>query len=163
MRLPIDIAARVSPELSKIIDNLINDPDIEPPVTLGIVRESIARLLRATQQAEQLHSEARHTVLAEIDALIEQCTDKAPAIDFVAAKASEQMSRVIEAVLNNPNTQQRPTLGAVREALVSGIAARLVGEGAIEPDEDVTLLAEIDNFVERFGTDALAEHLIRYE
>lgn len=164
MRLPIDIAVHVSPELSAIIDGLINDPDVEEPVTLGVVRESVAgSLLGGMEEVEQLHSDARHTVLAEIDALIEQCTDQAPAIDFVAAKASEPLSRVIEALMNDPNTRQRPTLAAVREALVHGIAARLVGDGAIEPDEDQALAAEIDALVERFGADALAEHLLRYE
>lgn len=79
MRLPIDIAAHVSAELSAIIDGLINDPDIEELVTLGVVRESVA-------------GGPLGDVLAEIDALIERCTDKAPAIDFAAAKASEQLS-----------------------------------------------------------------------
>jgi hypothetical protein len=29
MRLPIDIAAHVSPELSALIDRLIDDPDVD--------------------------------------------------------------------------------------------------------------------------------------
>jgi hypothetical protein len=164
MSLPIDVAARVSPELSEIIDDLVNDPDVEEPVTLGLVRRRVASgVLGKREQAEQLHAEGRQTVLAEIDALIEQWTDKASAIDFVAAKASEQLSRVIEATMNDPNTPQRPTLAAVREALTRGIAARLVGEGAIDPDEDETLLAELDELIVRFGPDALAEELMRYE
>jgi hypothetical protein len=164
MSIPIDVAVRVSPELSAIIDELVNDPDIEEPVTLGLVRRRVASgVLGEKEQAEQLHSAGRQTVLAEIDALVEQWTDKASAIDFVTAKASEQLSRVIEAMMNNPNTPQRPTLGAVREALARGIAARLVGEGAIDPDEDDTLLAELDNLIVRFGPSALAEEFMRYE
>jgi hypothetical protein len=164
MSIPIDVAVRVSPELSAIIDELVNDPDIEEPVTLGLVRRRVASgVLGEKEQAEQLHSAGRQTVLAEIDALVEQWTDKASAIDFVSAKASEQLSRVIEAMMNNPNTPQRPTLGAVREALARGIAARLVGEGAIDPDEDDTLLAELDNLIVRFGPSALAEEFMRYE
>jgi hypothetical protein len=65
--------------------------------------------------------------------------------------------------MNDPNTPQRPTLAAVREALTRGIASRLVGEGAIDPDEDETLLAELDELIVRFGPDALAEELMRYE
>jgi len=164
MRFPIDIAARVSPELSAIIDDLVNDPDVEEPITLGFVRKRVSsRVLGEREHVEQLHSEARQTVLAEIDSLIEQYTDKAPAIDFVTAKASEQLSRVIEVVMNDPNTPQRPTLGAVREALARGIAARLLGEGAIDPDEDEPLLPELDNLIKRFGPAALAEHFMRYE
>jgi len=66
-------------------------------------------------------------------------------------------------MMNNPDTPQRLTLGAVREALTGGIAARLVGEGAIDPDEDQTPLAELDNPIARFGPAALAEEFMRYE
>jgi len=58
MRLPIDIAAHVSPELSAIIDELINAPDIDAPVTLGVVREALAC--------------GDETLLAEMDDLIER-------------------------------------------------------------------------------------------
>jgi hypothetical protein len=160
MRLPIDIAARVSPELSAIIDRLVSDPDIEAPVTLGLVRESLARGMEATRKRR---SDVQETVLAELDALIERCTGEAPAADFVGAKASEPLSRVIETMMNDANTPQRPTLGAVRDALARGIAARLVGEGTIDADEEQGLAAELDGFIGRFGEDALAEHLMRYE
>ncbi len=131
MRLPIDIAAHVSPELSALIDRLIDDPDVDEPVTLGVVRQSVAG-----------------DALAEVDRLIQQCTDGAAAIDFAAAQASAQLSFAIEAMLNDPGTRQRLTLWDVREALVC---------------EDETLLAELDDLIERFGADALAEHLLRYE
>jgi len=131
MRLPIDIAAHVSPELSAIIDGLINDPDIDAPVTLGVVRKNAAGEL-----------------LSEIDALIERCTDSAPAIDFAAANASEQLSIAIETMMNDPGTRRRLTLADVREALAY---------------EDETLLAEMDDLIERFGGDALADYLVRYE
>jgi hypothetical protein len=164
MRLPIDIAARVSPELSALIEQLANDPDIEEPVTLGFVRERVTGgTLGEIEQAAQLHADAEQTLLGEIDALIGQFTEEAPAIDFVAAKASEPLSRVIEAIMNDPNTAQRPTLQSVRERMARGAAARMVGEGAIDPEEEETLLAEIDNLIERFGPDALAEQLMRYE
>lgn len=80
---------------------------------------------------------------AKTDALLERYGTEAPAIDFVTAKASEQLSRVIEAAMNDPNTPQRPALGAVRAAVTRGVVARPVGEGAIDPDEDETLLGEI--------------------
>ncbi|HEU0201867.1 MAG TPA: hypothetical protein VFR86_15730 [Burkholderiaceae bacterium] len=164
MSYPIDVASQVSSKLSAILDDLVKDPDIREPVTLGFVRARLAAgLLGVVEQDEQLHFNASRTVLAELDALIERYTEEAPAIDFVTAKASEQLSRVIEALMNDPNTPQRPTLGAVRDAITHGIVGRLVGEGAIDTDQDEMLFDEIDELIERFGRDALAEELMRYE
>ena len=38
MRAPIDVATRVSPQLSDLIEKLVNDPDREQFPTLGEVR-----------------------------------------------------------------------------------------------------------------------------
>jgi len=59
---------------------------------------------------------------------------------------------------------RRATLGSVRDAMVGGLTARLVGDGAIETDEDNgMLLAEIEVLIARFGKDALAEFFVRFE
>jgi hypothetical protein len=164
MSLSRDPASRVSAELSAIIETLVNAPDAEESITLGDVKRTVAAgLLGEVNEAERLHFESRDTVLAEIGALIEQYGEEAPALDFLTVKASEQLSRVIEAMMSDPNTPQRPTLGAVREAMLHGLVARLVGEGAIDPDEDETLLGEVANLIEHHGQDALAEELLRYE
>jgi hypothetical protein len=164
MSLRIDVASQISPELSALLATLVNDPNIDEPVTLGYVRARIAeRMAGERQAAEQLHFDSGHTVVGEIDALIERYGPEAPAIDFVAAKASEELSRVIEALMNDANTPQRPTLGAVRSAMARGLVARLVGEGAIDPDEDETLLGEIEGLIGRFGEGAPAEEFMRYE
>jgi hypothetical protein len=42
MRLPIDVATRVSAELSKLIERLVNDPD-DDGVLLGEIDELIRR------------------------------------------------------------------------------------------------------------------------
>jgi hypothetical protein len=164
MSLRIDVASQISPELSALLARLVNDPDIDEPVTLGFVRKRVAGRTSGEQHAvEQLHFDVGETLVGEIDALIERYGAEAPAIDFVAAKASEELSRVFEAMMNDPNTPQRPTLGAVRSAMARGLVARLVGEGAIDPDEDETLLGEIEGLIRRFGEDAPAEELMRYE
>lgn len=64
---------------------------------------------------------------------------------FADARATCRLHRaaVEGAGLNDPNTPQRPALGAVRAAMTRGVVARPVGEGAIDPDEDETLLGEI--------------------
>jgi len=165
MRLSIDVASQVSPELSAVMEQLLRDPEIEEPITLGFVRRRLAQSLPGdAEELEKLHPETEtDRLLAELDALIERFTEEAPAMDFVAATASEPLSRVIEAVMNDPNTTRRPTLGMVREAVMGGLGARLVGEGVIEEDEEELLLPELDSLIERFGGDAIAEHFIRYE
>lgn len=164
MSLSRDVATQVSPGLSTIFEALVNDPDVEESITLGDVRKRVAnRLLGELQKTEQLHFDSEQTVLAEIDGLISRYGKEAPAVDFVTTTASEQLSRVIEAMMNDPNTPQRPTLSAVRQAMTHGLLARLVGDGAIDPNEDGTLLSEIEHLIERFGKSALAERLMRYE
>jgi hypothetical protein len=70
---------------------------------------------------------------------------------------------VIEAAISGRSLNNPPTLEMVREAMISGLTARLVGEGALEEDEDDNLIAEIDALISRYGSDALAEEFIRYE
>jgi hypothetical protein len=47
--------------------------------------------------------------------------------------------------------------------MAAGVMERLVGEGALEEDEDDNLMAEIDDLIGRYGPDAPAESLLRYE
>jgi hypothetical protein len=54
-------------------------------------------------------------------------------------------------------------LGVVWQAVAQGLAARVIGEGTIDLDEDATLLAEIDELIRRSGEDAVAEDFIRFE
>jgi hypothetical protein len=164
MSFPIDVSTRVSSELSAVIEPLVNDPDIEEAITLGFVRQRVAgELVGKVDDPEQLHFDSSQTLLGEIDTLIEQYGEDAPAIDFVIAKASEPLSRVIEALMNDANSPQRPTLAAVQAAITRGVIARLVGEGAIDPDDEPGLLDEIQYMIQHFGPASLAEHFIRYE
>ena len=164
MRAPIDVATRVSPQLSDLIQKMVNDPDREQSPTLGEVRIVLqdATETEATEMAS-LHPQDRTSLTVELDELIEEFGDEALAIDFVAAKASEALSRVIEAAMDDASLPEEPTLGSVREAMVGGLTARMIGHGTIEPDEDATLLEEIDDLMREFGQDAVAEDFIRLE
>jgi len=66
-------------------------------------------------------------------------------------------------MINDENRENPPTLEAVREAIASGLPARLVGDGILEDDEDDGLLGEIESLIRRYGADSLAEEFIRYE
>ncbi len=165
VRNPIDVATRVSPNLSALIENRINRSEPGQIVTLETMREFLTGLLSdAFTETEQLHHfDVNESLLDELNALIEEYGETAAAIDFIQKVASEPLSRVIEAAINQRSLDAPPTLESVREAMTSGLAARLVGEGALEEDEDDNLITEIDALISRYGSDALAEEFIRYE
>jgi len=165
IRNPIDVAVRVTPRLSALIESRVNDPDADEPPTLGVVREFLTGLLPPAYAATERmhHFDVSESLLDELNTLIDEYGTGALAADFVKSVSSEPLSRVIEAVLNDENRENPPTLEAVREALLAGLGARLVGEGVLDEDEDDALMAEIEGLIERFGADALAEDLLRYE
>ncbi|MDO8263458.1 MAG: hypothetical protein Q7T21_09540 [Gallionella sp.] len=165
IRNPIDIASRVSPELSGLIETIINQLETDEPVTLASVRSFIEHDLPAEiDEAEHLHYfDTVESLVDELDELIGQFGESAAAVDFIYAFASEQLSRVIDEVVSDESRDNPPTLATIKEALESGQASRMVGEGALEDDEADVLMPEIDNLIDRFGADALAEEFLRYE
>lgn len=165
IRNPIDVSSRVSPSLSALLSSRVNNPECEQPVTLRSVRRFLADLLPAAfNEAETLHHfDVSESLLDELDALIEEFEGTALAVDFVQVKASEALSRAIESVINDDNREPPPTLATIKDALLAGLGARLVGDGVLEDDEDDTLLSETDALIEHLGADTLAEELLRYE
>jgi hypothetical protein len=164
MRPPIDVATRVSPDLSSIMEQMVNDPDREEQPTLGQLRAALRESKgKEAMEVESLHPQDRISLTSELDGLIEEYGEDVPVIDFIATKASEALSRVIEAAMVDVSLPEEPTLGVVRQAVAQGLAARLIGEGTIDLDEDATLLAEIDELIRRSGENAVAEDFIRFE
>lgn len=158
----IDISTQVSPELSEILEAHVNNPDAIEDVTLGSVRAALAAgELGDRYDVDRLHPETGGGLLDELDALIDEYGGEALAIDFLRDTASEALSRVIEAVM--AGAALPPSLGDVRDAMQGGLLARLVGEGAIEEDEDETLAQELEELIDRYGVDAPAEQFIHYE
>jgi len=165
IRNPIDIASRTSPELSSLIEAIINQFDSDEPVTLAAVRSFIEHELPAEiSEDEHLHHfDTGESLVDELDGLIDQFGESAAAIDFVSVYASEPLSRAIETVANDENRENPPTLATIREALAGGLAARLIGDGVLEEDEADLLMPEIEELIERFDAEALAENFLRYE
>lgn len=162
---PIHIATRVSPKLSALIKSRVNDPDCEQPITLEDIHRFLTDILPADfKEAERMHRfDVGPSLLDELDALTEQFDPSSLALDFVQVNASEPLSRVIEAVINDDSRESTPSLGDIKAALLAGLAARLVGEGVLEEDEDDTLLQEINVLIDSFGAEMLAEEMMRYE
>jgi len=165
IRYPIDIASRVSPELSGLIESIINQLDTSEPVTLGTVRSFITQDLPAEiDETEHMHHfDNSESLVDELDVLIDGFGESAAAADFVYAFASEPLSRVIETVANDENRENPATLGVVREAIAAGLPSRLAGDGVLEEDEAEMLMPELDALIDRFGPDAAAEYFLRYE
>lgn len=165
IRNPIDIASRVSPELSSLIESIINQLDDDEPVTLSSIRSFITHgLPTAINESEQLHHfDVDESLIDELDGLIEGFGESAAAVDFIYAFASEQLSRVIEAVMDDENRENPPTLAAVKEAIGTGLASSLIGNGVLEEDEADVLVPELEDLIDRFGADAPAEGFLRYE
>lgn len=165
IRNPIDISTRVSPELSSLIETIIDQLETDEPVTLASVRSFIAHDLPGEiNESEQMHHfDIDESVVDELGELIEQFGESAAAMDFVFAFASEQLTRVIEEVVNDENRENPATLEDVRDAILNGLGGSLVGEGVLEEEEDDVLMPEIEDLIDRFSPDALAEDFLRYE
>lgn len=165
IRNPIDVATRVSSNLSTLIENRANRSEPGQDITLGTIHDFVTGLLTdAFTETEQLHHfDINESLLDELNALIEEFGETASAIDFVQETASEPLSRVIDAMINDKDQESPPTLEAVKNAMVSGLTASLVGAGVLDEDEDDALLAEIDALIDRHGAAALAEEFMRYE
>lgn len=165
IRNPLDVATRVSPNLSALIENRVNRAEPGEDITLGTIHDFLTGLLTdAFTETEQLHHfDINESLLDELNALMEEFGETALAIDFVQQSASEPLSRIIDAVINDRDRASPPTLETVKEAMISGLTASLVGAGVLDEDEDDALLAEIDALIDRYGADALAEELVRYE
>jgi hypothetical protein len=164
IRPTFDVAQRVSAELSGVLETFAADPDRESQATLGEVRASLRRhSAPGEREGEFRHPKDLDSPLVELDGLIEEYGADVLAVHFVASKASEGLSRIIETVASDRNRPRQPTLGMVREAMAGGLTAKLVGDGAIDEDDDGALLGEIQELIRRHGEDALAEHFVRYE
>lgn len=165
IRNPIDIASRVSPELSDLIQTVIDKLETDEPVTLEAIRSFIVNELPAEidESEEMHHFDTNESLVDELDVLIDQFGESAVAVDFVHAFASEPLSRAIETIMDDQEQENPVTLSEVRDALVDGLAGRLVGDGVLEDDEADMLMPEIENLIEHYGSDATAEDFLRYE
>ena len=165
IRNPIDIASHVSPELSDLIQGVIDELDTDEPITLSAIRSFITNDLPAEMdETEHMHHfDLDESLIDELDALIDQFGESAAAVDFVYAFASEPLSRAIDAVMDDQEQENPVTLSEVKDALAAGLTSRLVGDGVLEDDEAEVLMPEIENLIEHYGPDAAAENFIRYE
>lgn len=161
MGINIDVPGRIGPLLREILVHVVNDPAMDQPVTLGSVMQAMHEGLVDELEAEgRLGLEKREALYSELEAAMEEFGSDALAANFIQAPVSDNLGRVIEEAMQ---TLRVPTLGAVRKAMLSGLTSTLVGRGMIDPDEDDSLLAEIDELIAIHGENALAEEFLGQE
>ena len=95
--------------------------------------------------------------------MIDEFGEDAFAMDFTTVKASQELSSVIESILDDSEADIAPTLEAIREAMANGYLAQLVGSGVIETEDEESLMGELDSLIERYGPETLAEDVLGYE
>jgi hypothetical protein len=157
-----DASGRVSEELSEVLEAAVAEAS-DGLVTLGMVRDKLKQALAEQGRAASRRIGAEQTLYAELEALVEEFGEEAPVIDFIAVKASDELSELIAEVLDRTGRDQGVTLGRVREALEQGLIAELEGEGRFESDVEQPLLAELDALIERYGADTPAEDVLRFD
>lgn len=161
----IDVSDSVSPQLSAFIEKCVNDSVSEQPVTLVQLRNFMTDSLPDSfNESERMHHfGVGESIFDELDSLIEEYGEDALADDFTKTTASEALSQVIGAMVNDDNRETLPTLADVRENMTTGLLSKLVGDGVLEDDENGSLLAEIESLITRYGANVLAEGFMNYE
>ena len=165
MTLPSDMQETVSRELSLVIQAVIDNYESQGhgPATLGSVRAAMAGgLLERLTDEGRVKSEDESSLYSELDVLIESFGEDTSADGFTRPRASEDLSTVIEALLDEQDEGAPPTLTAVRDAMIGGLLAKLVGHGEIDSDDEQTLIEEIEEMIEMHGPGALAEDFLHY-
>ncbi|NCF27919.1 MAG: hypothetical protein GWP69_11105 [Gammaproteobacteria bacterium] len=165
MTIPVDIQETVSRELSTVIDAVLDNYEAQGhgPATLASVRGAMAGGLLERLKAEgRVRVEDEAGLVSEVDTLIERAGDDAFAVKFTRPRASEDLSAVIEALLDSEDHDYPPTLSGVRDAMRQGLLANQAGHGQLDIDDEQSLFDEIDALIERHGMGALAEELLRY-
>ncbi len=161
MGIPIDVPGRIGPMLREILTQVVNDPDMDQPITLGVVMQAMhSGLVEHLQEEGRIDLENREALYGELKAAMEEFGSDALAANFIQAPVSDNLGMIIEEAVQN---LRAPTLGGVRQAMLSGLTSTLVGRGMIDPDEDDTLLGEIDDLIDLHGEDALAEEFLGQE
>jgi hypothetical protein len=164
LALPVEAESRVSEELAIFLESVVNEPDIGDGVTLGLVRDRLRQSLLAQDiEPDQREFGSEQSLYAEVENLIQEYGEDAAAIDFAAVKASDELSDVLEALVDEREEDSPLTLGSARAAMAGGWLARLTGEGIIDTDEEQSLIAEIDALIQRYGDESPAESVLRFE
>jgi hypothetical protein len=165
MSIPTDLADHASPALTRVLKRILDDPERDEAATLATVRKAVSHgLVDAMIRRGELDESERDGVPEELDKLIEEHGEAVAAVHLLGFRASGPMSRLIRQLAARRADPEYPvTLGDVRAAIEAGLAAELVGEGLLDPEEEDELGPEADRLIRMYGEEALAEELLSPE
>lgn len=165
MHVATDLAERVSPALARIARRVLEDPGRDADATLGMAQQAVSRgLLERMVRAGDLDAHESDAVAAELDDLAATFGSDIPLVHLQRGRAPETLSTVIQAVLARDDDPETPvTLRDVREAIDRGLLPELVGDGAIDPDDEDSVPDQLEDLVRAHGDLALAEELLGAE
>ena len=158
MPIPEDVYENTSNELSAAIAVVLDDDAVGQPATLESVRQAIlAEVKTATIPLNRFSTEQWQELRDEVDALVEEYGADALAVRFMRPWASEALSRLIEAGLDELG---EPSLVSLFDAAEQGLLANLIARGEIDDDEAQTVIGELQGLMNRYGTSTLAENFL---
>lgn len=163
MTIPVDVFEEVSPELSVVIESVLEAPDEGDASSLGAVRTAMqGGILQELSISHRIPADQDDILSAEIDGLIEQYGTDALAVRFARPRASADLTTVIEATIDREGEPQALTLGRLRETMRTGLLAELIGTGDILADDEQTLWDEVDRLIDLHGAHTIAEKLMLF-
>ncbi|HIE55724.1 MAG TPA: hypothetical protein EYP90_11180 [Chromatiaceae bacterium] len=161
MSIEIDVSGSISENLANFIQSeMQRETSVQPP-TLGSVLASMegGSLDRLIEKG-RIDRHDKDDIFVELRNLIEEYGDDALAQRFIRYRAGSNLAMVIEALLDSSDAESPPTLGTVRDSINQGLVTQIIARGDIDPDEDETLLAELERLISIHGEEALAEEYV---
>ncbi|MFW2372751.1 MAG: hypothetical protein ACN4GM_06475 [Gammaproteobacteria bacterium] len=160
MALANDIYENTSEDLSSIIQKVLDDEEIAQPATLASVREEVLKDVKTiTIPLNTFSTDRLQELRNEVEAMIEEYGAEAFAVRFFKPRASQALTRLIDAGMDKLG---EPTLSQLFDELEQGLLATLIAEGELGDDEAQTVTAELQTLIEKHGPDAIAEEFECY-
>lgn len=160
MTFATDVYENTSEALSAVIEKVLDDEEIAQPATLAMVREEVLKGVETVSlPLNRFSDDPVQELRDEIEFLIEEYGLDALALRFLKPRASQALTQLIEAAMDE---RGEPTLGQLFEELESGLLANQIAKGEIDDDEAQTVIAELQALIDKHGADAIAEEFVRY-
>ena len=154
-----DVDEQTSEALSAVIHKVLDDQRIAQPATLAQVRKEIMKGIKtATAPVNRFSNDKLEELRDEIDYLIEQHGDDSLAVHFMKPRASQALTALIDACVDNLG---EPSLAQLFDEMENGLLTELTARGEIDVDDEQNVIAELQALIDEHGPDAIAEEFAR--